>query len=258
MTDATQGTYLFAVARGVDPTSLDERPGLRGQPLEVVEAHGLQAVTCRVDLHEFGEAGLRRNLEDLTWVEEVARAHNEVVWRVAQQATTAPMRLVTILADHDSVVRMLEAHGASLRDCLDAVEGCREWSVKVFAVAVERSRPPEPAVASGAGSGAAYLQRKKAAAEHRRTASDQAAALGDQVHQLLSERSVASRRLAPQDPRLSGRSEPMLLNSAYLVPDEDGDAFREAVRRLGDDRADVTVELGGPWPSYSFTTLDWQ
>ena len=262
MSDAgATGAYLFAVARGLDPAAVHGSTGLRGEPLEVVEHHGLQAVTCRVDLLEFGEVGLRRNLEDLGWLEEVARAHNEVVWQVAGRATTAPMRLVTIFAGEEGVRRMLATHGDALHGSLDAVEGCQEWSVKVYA-APGGARPAEDtaevAGTPAAGAGAAYLQRKRAAAQQRRAASDRAAALGDELHHLLSERSVASRRLPPQDPRLSGRSEPMLLNAAYLVPTEDAGTFDEAVRRLGETRAEVTVELGGPWPAYSFTTLEWQ
>lgn len=258
---AEPGAYLFAVARGLDPETLRGATGLRGAPIEVVERDGLQALTCEVDLVEFGEVGLRRNLEDLGWVEEVARAHNEVVFRAATVATTAPMRLVTIFAGHDGVERMLAHHHDALADSLDAIEGCLEWSVKVYALAPVTpvtAAAQTAAAGAGGGTGAAYLQRKKAAAQQRRQASDAAAHLADEVHQLLAERSVASRRLPPQDPRLSGRTQPMLLNAAYLVPEADGETFHDVVRRVGEQRGDVTVELGGPWPPYSFTTLEWQ
>lgn len=252
------GRYLFAVARGLDAERLSGADGLRGNPLQVVEHGGLQALVCDVDLTEFGEAGLRRHLEDLAWVEDVARCHNDVVRSVAELATTAPMRLVTIFAGDDGVRRLLAEHRDALHGTLDAIEGCQEWSVKVYAVPGAPAEPAAPVAVSGAGAGAAYLQRKKAAAQHRRAASDEAAAVADGLHAALSERSVASRRLPPQDPRLSGRSDPMLLNAAYLVPQEDSGPFHDTVRRLGEPRADLTIELGGPWPAYSFTTQEWQ
>jgi hypothetical protein len=231
MTDT--GRYLFAVARGLDAASLDGVTGLRDRPLEVVDHLGLQAVVCDVDLAEFGEDVLPDHLEDLAWLEEVARRHNDVVWEVADRSTVAPMRLVTICSDDTSVRRRVEDNQEGLTRALDNVEGRREWSVKAYAVK-EEVAAPAPAARSGAGAGAAYLQRKKEQAS----------------------RAVASRRLAPQDARLTGRTETMVLNSAYLVPDDEGDAFLEAVRRLQDVVSGATVEAQGPWPPYSFAVLE--
>ena len=100
---ADRGQYLFAVARGLDPQQLEGVAGLRNTAVQVLEHRGLQAVTCGVDLGEVGEDALRRNLESLPWLEEVARAHDDVVQATALGATTAPMRLVTICSDEASV-----------------------------------------------------------------------------------------------------------------------------------------------------------
>ena len=255
---ADEGRYLFAVARGLDPATLEGLTGLRGRPLEVVEHHGLQAVVCDVDLAEFGEQSLPDHLEDLAWLEEVARGHNDVVWQVADRATVAPMRLVTICSDDDSVRSRVEGHEAGLTRALDQVEGRREWSVKVYAVPEQStgSETPEAAPGSGTGAGVAYLKRKKEQATRRQQAGDRAAAAADEVHDTLAGRSVASRRLPPQDPRLTGRSEPMVLNSAYLVPGEEGESFLDAVRRLQGALSGVTIEAQGPWPPYSFAVLE--
>ena len=103
---AEHGRYLFAVARGLDPAALAGRArAADGAPLDLVEHRGLQAVVCDVDLADFGEEALTRNLEDLAWLEEVARGHDDVVRAVAGTAPIAPMRLVTICADDESVRR---------------------------------------------------------------------------------------------------------------------------------------------------------
>ena len=107
--------------------------------LEIVDWQDLQAVVCSVDLDEFGEDSLARNLEDLTWLERVARAHNDVVFAVATTGTVAPMRLVTICADEISVRDRIEALYDDLSAALDRVEGRREWSVKVHASASGRA-----------------------------------------------------------------------------------------------------------------------
>ena len=251
-----EGTYLFAVARGLDPDVVLGHDGLRAAPLRVVDDGDLQAVVCSVDLGEFGEDSLTEHLEDLPWVEEVARRHNEVVWLVAQHATTAPARLVTIFAGDDSVRRMLAEHHAPLADSLDAVDGCQEWSVKVYAAPATTEPAQDPSGGTGGGAGAAYLQRKKLAAQHRRQASERTAQLAEAAYHALAEVAVASRRLAPQDPRLTGRSEAMVLNAAFLVPVERRHDFHVAVAGLDDGGGAVTAETGGPWPAYSFATLE--
>ena len=254
------GAYLFAVARGLDAGRLEGHDGLRSAPLRVVDDGDLQAVVCTVDLGEFGEAALTDHLEDLAWVEEVARRHNEVVWLTAQHATTAPARLVTIFASDESVRRMLAEHRGPLTESLDAVDGCQEWSLKLYAAPAD-AEPATSSVGSASGSsapgsGAAYLQRKKQAAQQRRQSSERSAQLAEAAYHRLAGVAVASRRLPAQDPRLTGRPEPMVLNAAFLVPEDRRDEFHAAVAALDDGGGTVTAETGGPWPAYSFATLE--
>jgi hypothetical protein len=248
-----RGRYLFAVARGLTAEALREQAGLGGSELEVVEHRGLQAVVCTVDLEEFGEDALARNLEDLGWLEKVARTHNDVVWAVADRATVAPMRLVTICADDASVRSRVDAHHDGLVQALDNVEGRREWSVKVL---VAPQPTAEPEVAEAPASGAAYLMRKREQAARRRSAGEDAAAMAERVHAALAEASVASRRLAPQDARLTGRTETMVMNGAYLVPEADHDPFLALVQKIDESEPAAIVEVGGPWPPYSFAVME--
>lgn len=259
MTEAGHGRYLFAVARGVGEQGVAGVTGIRGAPLDVVPHRDLEAVVCEVDLAEFGEVALTRNLEDLAWLEEVARAHNEVVFAAASRGTVAPMRLVTIYADDQSVRARIEELYDDLTAALDRVEGRREWSVKVLTQPDAEPGAEEAAraeVGSGPGAGAAYLRRKRDQATRRQASREQAVELAGQVHRALGDQSVASRRLAPQDPRLTGRTETMVLNAAYLVPVEQGDDFRAAAEQLDARHHELSVEVEGPWPPYSFATLE--
>jgi hypothetical protein len=251
-----RGRYLFAVARGLSAegaVALRGHAGLGGADLEVVDHRGLQAVVCTVDLEEFGEDALARNLEDLSWLEKVARTHNDVVWAVAEQATVAPMRLVTICADDASVRTRVDAHHDGLVQALDNVEGRREWSVKVL---VPPQSAPEPSEEERPASGAAYLMRKKEQAARRRAAGEDASAMTERVHSALAEASVASRRLPPQDARLTGRTETMVMNGAYLVPVSDHDDFVAVVQRIREAEPSAILEVAGPWPPYSFAVLE--
>ena len=109
---------------------------------------------------------------------------------------------------------------------------------------------------TGSGSGAAYLQRKKEQAARRRTASERAVQVADEVHAHLAQHAVAGRRLQPPDPKQTGRTQPMILNGAYLVDVEHGEAFAAAVAEIDGRTIDATIEAQGPWPPYSFAVLE--
>jgi len=249
-----QGHYLYAVTRGLEPSALSGASGLRGEPLRVLEHRGLAAVLSTVDLDEFGEEALHRHLEDLAWLEEVARAHDSVVQAVSAVGAAAPMRLATIFQSDDGVrARLDELHDA-LTAALDRVEGRREWSVKAFAPD-RRVAAAEPA-STDPGSGAAYLRRKKAQTMERQTAEEEAMSAADAVHHALAAQCVASRRLRPQDPRLTGHDGTMTLNGAYLVAEDEASSFTAAATRLAEEHPDARIEVHGPWPPYSFATLE--
>lgn len=244
--------YLFAIARGaLRASDLEALRGHDDAPLRLVDHRGLHGVTCEVSLDQFGEEPLRANLERLEWLERVARTHDVVVRAVSSLATVAPLRLVTICSDEDSVRRRIDDLHDELVRALDRVEGRSEWSVKVYATPAER---PQVAVGSGEG-GAAYLQRKRAEADQRRAVGRRMAAEAEEIHAALAAQSVASRRLEPQDPQLTGRTDPMVLNAAYLLPDDDVEHFQVTARALRAQHPGTEILVQGPWPPYSFAVL---
>ena len=109
MAETGTGRYLYAITRGVTNDDVAAAAvGLGGSDVDVVDHRGLQAVVSTVRLEEFGEEGLRRNLEDLAWLETVARGHDAVVQAVAAHGPTAPLRLATICLDDDGVRARLD------------------------------------------------------------------------------------------------------------------------------------------------------
>jgi hypothetical protein len=257
MTTTERAVYLYAISRGITDSGLAGLTGLRRAPLRVVEHRGLAAVVSDVPLEEFDDEALRRNLEDLAWLEETARAHDEVVHATAVRGPTAPMRLATICLDDDSVRARLEEWHGQLERALARIDGRAEWSVKAFAPPADAdpSVAPTPPGAGG-GTGTSYLMRRKAEIAQREMASDAAAELAERLHADLSEQAVAARRLPPQDPRLSGYEATMILNGAYLVEVDGQEAFVDVVGRLSDDHPGAQLTVQGPWPPYSFATLD--
>ena len=252
-TGAGTARYLYAVCRGLEAADLAGVRGIDDAPLELVEHQDLVAVVSTVPLAAYGEEALRRNLEDLAWLETVVRRHDDVVHEAATRAATAPMRLATICFDDDAVRARLREWHVDLTHVLDRVDGCAEWSVKVLAppaVAPEATDTPV--------SGADYLRRRKAAVEQRADADTAAAVAAEAIDDELAALARAGRRLPPQDPRLSGLEGTMVLNAAYLVPHEQEAEFEARIRAVAEANPDVVVDGRGPWPPYSFAMLDQQ
>jgi hypothetical protein len=249
---------MYAISRALDAEHLVATRGLAGAPLEVVQHRELAAVVSTVDLGEYGEVALRRNLERLEWLEETARCHEEVVRAVAACAPVAPLRLATICLDDEAVQARLKEWYHALNQVLDRVEGRLEWSVKAIAPGEGSGKSAEAAVAAQvvAGSGAAYLERKKRQSEDKAAAEERALMAGEGMHAALAAVSAASRRLPPQDPRLSGHQGSMILNGAYLVEGDKEDQFQDMCQALDAIHPDLLVDVRGPWPPYSFAMME--
>ncbi len=263
---ATTGLWLYAVARGLAPASLGDLRGVAGAEVRAVAVAGegagegtLTAVVSPVPLTEFGEEALRRNLEDLDWLAATARAHDTVVAAVSGVASAAvPLRLATVCFDEERVRTLVEESRHAFTATLDALTGRTEWGVKVYtdpAKLAESAEPAEAAPSSPGGSGAAYLRRRKAALSARETGERVAAEHAERLHARLASAAVAHRRHPPQDPKLSGERDHMVLNGAYLVDDDRASGFAELVRELDAEHEAVRVELTGPWPPYSFAAV---
>ena len=233
------------------PRSASTRSAVR-----LVQEGELTGVVSSVSRPRFAEDALRSSLEDLAWVERVARAHDAVVAAAAEAGPVAPVRMATVYLDDDRVRALLRAYASQFRAALERVRGRVEFGIKAFAVS---GAEQEPVGAAGNGRpGTSYLMRKKEERERAAAGHAQAIQAADALHRLAAGIAVASRRYPPQDPRLSGHQEEMVLNAAYLVPADGPTGGGDALRAVVDawDAPSLRVEVTGPWAPYSFATLD--
>jgi hypothetical protein len=257
-----RGVWAYAVTQ--EPSVAGQLVGVTGvatEPVRTVEAGGLVAVVGAVDLTDFGEEALRRNLEDLTWLEATARRHHAVIDAVARSGAVAPLRLATVYRDDQRVAAMLAERRADFTAALSRVRGRTEWGVKIFARsgAGPGAEPGEDSTGGGSGEGGgtgrpgtAYLLRRKARLSAQREAQRETVNQAEEVHAVLTGLVEAAHRHPPQNPQLSGERAQMVLNAAYLVDAARDDAFATAVSDLGGRHPDLRVDLTGPWPPYSF------
>jgi hypothetical protein len=240
---------------------------------------GLTALVSDVSIAEFGEAALRENLENLDWLDEVAREHHYVIDAAVRMFPLLPVRLATVYTGDDALRAALAEHNAQLLDALHRVGGRVEWGVKAYTAPEPGNAPaseagqgrgpgPQPdetgggpadgaadrdaGPSTGGGAGLAYLRRRRSQLNAAREAKVAAVSGAQAVHAGLSVKAADTRLHPPQTAVLSGVRQPMLLNAAYLLEPGDGVSFTAAVAGQAAAHPELRIELTGPWPPYSF------
>jgi len=231
----------------------DDLAGVHGAGVRLVRRGDLGAVVSPVDAEEFEESSLATRLEDLSWLENLARSHNGVIDWLAQGAMVLPLRLLTVYRSEERIDDVLAVNESEFSEALDRLAGRVEWGVKVFAVEAEAVEPSaEPPADESANPGRSYLRRKQAARQSQEQGWSHAAQFAAEIDGALSELAESRSQYRPQSAELSGTTEQNVLNVAYLVPSEDRERFVALVRELQVTRPRCRVELTGPWAPYSF------
>jgi hypothetical protein len=267
---SAQACYLYAIGQQRDD-EVTADPHITGiVPNTTVHEVGyrdLRAFISPVPLAQFGTEALQSNLYDTDWVRERVLAHQRVLTELFARATILPCAFCTLYYDETRVHTLLERHYDTLAQSLQRVSGATEWGVKIFsdrptlnewvaatAPALESLRTSVERASPGAG----YLLRKKLNQAADKLADELGAAFMRECHETLAAcaRAVA---IAPvQSPQVHGRQAAMVLNGAYLVDSAQQTAFQAALSSLQTIYAPrgFEYELTGPWPPYSFATID--
>lgn len=246
--------YVYAIgdAALADSDVLDGTTGVEGVAIRTVVENSLAAVVASVDRDRFSEQAIREGLEDLAWLEQLARTHHEVIDRLAHRHPIAPVRMATVYLDDAGVRKLLRAHGSELNATLARVRGRSEWGVKGYAAPPQVSEAEQSNSASDAP-GTSYLLRRRAQRDQAQHGRQRLAEAADKLHAELAAIAVDSRLYPPQDPRLTGRKETMVLNAAYLMDDVAANRLAEKVDAATE--SELRLEVTGPWAPYSFTAL---
>jgi hypothetical protein len=248
--------WAYCVADAAEAPHV-ELPGV-GEGVEWIEHAGLAAAVSRVPAHEFGEDVLPESLNDLAWLERVARAHEAVLERVGEETTIVPLRLCTVFADADGVRRMVEDHKAMLLRVLTRLRDRQEWAVKLL---VDRDKLEAACgveeETERAGSGTAYLLGRRAERERSDAADRLARELAEDVHARIQDFAIDAVVNPPQRRELSGHVGEMLLNGAYLVERSAAGELSELAAQLEQrhEAVGARIEVTGPLPPFNFASL---
>ncbi len=248
---ARPGCAVRGIGPGVDPRF----------EVEVVCDGPIAALASRVGLDRFDVKKLQgETVEDIDWLNQVAVRHHEIVRRAAESSPVLPLRLGTIFRSRASLLAAAARARKTVAHFLHALGGRREWAVKLYLEkpsvqeTAGREGSPPSSGAPRAGAGAEYMKHKKAQLQHRR---ELRAGLKEEIqiveHQLKTGTDGCRQvRLLPAS--LTGRSEEMLFNAAFLLGAPQVKTWLATVGRVRDSvrRKGLLLEVTGPSPPYHF------
>jgi hypothetical protein len=261
-TACATGWYVYGIAEaGSGPLDLGGTPEIGGLGAAgSIESGGLAAIVSEVDLGEFDEETLPERLNDPVWLEAKARAHEQVLEAAALQRPVVPLRFGTIFRSQEDVRSFVAQRDAALRQTIERVRNRVELGVKAWADrdAMEDAwnetdgEEGEPDTAPGRS----YLLERRREQRRARELSALCEEVVAEAHRRLLRLAVEGVANRPQARELTGRSEQMLLNAAYLTETDEGSFADEVAALDAEHRATgISFELTGPWPPHNFVDL---
>jgi hypothetical protein len=256
--DDRTACYVYAITRTSWGTPPADLAGIdRRSPLRTLRAGDLQAIVSGVSLDDFGPAVLEQRLKDLQWVEEKVRGHDAVAKALSAAGTVIPCRFCTILSGEEEARAALKRHHDAIARTLEALDGKTEWGVKLMA----DTRAPAPATPEPpehADAGRAYLLQKKRQTRGRDDAVRAATEAAEACHRELFALSADAALLPTRDRGGADRRWHLALNAAYLIANNQSDAFHAKVASLAQQYRPqgLRIDLTGPWPPYNFSALN--
>jgi len=228
--------------------------GIADAPVEAVAADPIMALTSVLPSEEFEPAAWERHAEDATWLGSVAAGHHRVLQAAIAAGDVVPFRLPSLYGGLGSLRRALDDNAIHITQAMERIRGRVEWAVKVY----RTDEPGELDLESEpVRTGSDYLIARSREMQARAEADTLVHERVRTCYERINDISVAAVRNAPQDPVLSGRSQPMVLNAAFLVERADQQAFRTQVERIAQrsQSQGLLVEASGPWPAYNFASI---
>jgi hypothetical protein len=279
MTAASQSTtagpdsaiYLYGIAES-DAAATAARPLIEGvvpgRAVELLPFGKFTVVMSRGAQEAFLPPDTMGDRAD-DWVVERALAHHRVLTALAERCTVAPVKYGALCRSMDDVVALLGQQAHMFERALGRVAGAREWGIKLFAnVEFWRAAAENGGTAGAikaesmtASPGKAFFLRKKYRAAVEQALRSQLDGWAESVHlRVAAAAREASRNAGHQRYGGSQKGDASIevLRAAYLVDRSREEAFLQEVSSTAAATAGQggTLKLTGPWPPYSFTSID--
>ncbi len=266
-----EGLYLYCIREKTDTPCFSTRGIDEKGEVFVIPFRELEAVVSKISLEEFtSEEIQKRAQEDLNWIKEKAVAHEKVIEEAMRKddkvLSLIPMRFGTILKEKARLEETLNKDYSRIKEVLDRIRGNQEWSVKVylkdrkiFEQAIkeknETIKEKEKEIAS-LPEGMAFFMEEELKDVISREVDNELNNIVEVLFESLEKQAEASIKSKILGKELTGRREPMVLNSAYLIPEEKIENFKKKAEGLNQEiqAKGFYLEYSGPWPAYNFSS----
>lgn len=264
---ADRGWYLYGIIRRPEHGDLVPAASIRHDTddVQLLEQTGLAAVVRSVPLADYEPDALRLNMQDPSWLATMARHHHEVIESIHRLRAILPSKFGCVYPDEPGLRAALAETTAILVDRLEYVADCDEWTVYLYAdrpTLERRLVELHPMLqrfqreVANASAGRAYLLKRKMADELDKVREPVASELARTAYERLSRYARAGKEQPPATSPENGQSEIILLQAIFLVPRAHAEDFLDAVENIASHGDGLRGESSGPWPPYSFATLD--
>lgn len=265
MTDRTALAEQVQYVYGIVPATVDTAAapaGLDDRPVRAIIEGELAALVSSLDDAEYSAERIDARATDLDWLAPRARAHDAVITWASNPGPAVPLPMWTLFTSEPGVSGMLAARAAALRDTMRHVADSDEYSLRVFAKAVElraslSALAPDIAEAertlASAAPGQRYLLERKLEARKKEFLRSAAESVAARVYEDVKE--VAADSVLESLPRASAVAEAQaVLNAVFLVRRDRFDEFRARVSDIvaAHKERGFHFEFTGPWPAYHF------
>jgi hypothetical protein len=262
-----RAVYVYAITDVDQEIPKSSHQMDRRYDIRSIDVGDIRAIVSNVTLDEFGEDALREGLNDLQWLEGKVKDHERVIDAAREQGSTVPMRFCTIYRDDAGVRALLVEHHSELKGALAEISGRAEYGVKALVdhqTMMERVSASDPEVAavrnevSKSEGGKSYFLTKRLNDTISTRTDERLREICNEAHIRLCDISLDARVNKPQSKELTGEERDMVMNCSYLIDEIESEGFLDVVGELNREHGPygLTFEATGPWPPYSFLTLD--
>ncbi len=247
----SEHVYVYCAVEGL-PDALPGAGMPNGEPPRAIRLQdAVSLIASTVPSAIYNAEALEPKLADIDWVAAAGAAHHAVIDALAESGCVVlPFRLFTIFSHERKALDTFRGAREAMDRAFARVRGRQEWMLRIGKPDPARVATPQATETPATGTGflrAKADARRETLARAERVKQDATAAF-DAIARLAD--AAASR---PVDPAGS-----LLCDGAFLVPPSRIDALRDALTRSAAPllRDGCPVSLTGPWPPYSFATLD--
>ncbi len=267
-----EGLYLYCIKEKTDGVPAFSTKGIDGRgEVFTFPYRELEAVVCKVSLEEFDSEVIQTKArEDLDWIKEKAVAHEKVIEEAMRKNEkilgVIPMRFGTVFKEKVSLEDSLSKNYSKIKEVLHRIHGRQEWSIKVYLKDREKFvqamkgkneaiKEKEREIAS-LPEGMAFFMEEELKEAISREVNKELNNVVEGLFERLGKQATASVKSKILEKELTGRSEPMVLNSAYLIPEKKNENFKKEAEGLNQEiqAKGFYLEYSGPWPAYNFTS----